>query len=140
MRISGTIPILVMMANDRNDWIRKIDRGKNVGSDAGMQLHPLEFSHAQPAGFVEDVFRDCDFPHVVKERRRFDGLYLHLIGNSDLSRQVHRDSLHAADVRERFTALGMEAIGGTPEEFGAYIKSEIKKWEKVVKASGAKPD
>ena len=44
------------------------------------------------------------------------------------------------DVIERLSALGFEIVGGTPEELGAYIRSEIKKWEKVVRASGAKPD
>lgn len=30
--------------------------------------------------------------------------------------------------------------GSTPEAYGSYIKSEIVKWAKVVKASGAKPE
>jgi tripartite-type tricarboxylate transporter receptor subunit TctC len=33
-----------------------------------------------------------------------------------------------------------DMIPATREEFAACIKSEIKKWEKVVKASGAKPE
>jgi len=48
--------------------------------------------------------------------------------------------LKQSDVTERLGALGFEIVGGTPEQFGAYIRSEIKKWEKVVKASGAKPE
>ena len=48
--------------------------------------------------------------------------------------------LKQPDVVERLGALGFEIVGGTPEALGAYIKSEIKKWEKVVKASGAKPE
>ena len=33
--------------------------------------------------------------------------------------------------------LGVEVGSSTPEEFAAYIKSEIPKWAAVVKASGA---
>ncbi len=36
--------------------------------------------------------------------------------------------------------LGVDIIGGTPEEFAAYIKSEIRKWTAIIKASGAKLD
>jgi tripartite-type tricarboxylate transporter receptor subunit TctC len=49
-------------------------------------------------------------------------------------------ALKAPDVRERLGALGFELVGSTPEHYASYIKSEIKKWEKVVKASGAKPE
>jgi tripartite-type tricarboxylate transporter receptor subunit TctC len=48
--------------------------------------------------------------------------------------------LKLPDVVQRLDGLGFEIVGSTPEQFGAYIKSEIRKWEKVVKASGAKPD
>jgi tripartite-type tricarboxylate transporter receptor subunit TctC len=49
-------------------------------------------------------------------------------------------TLRLPDVEQRLDGLGFEIVAGTPEAFAAYIKSEIKKWEKVVKASGAKPD
>jgi len=44
------------------------------------------------------------------------------------------------DVAQKLNGLGFEIVGSTPEAFGAYIRSEIRKWEKVVKASGAKPN
>jgi tripartite-type tricarboxylate transporter receptor subunit TctC len=40
-------------------------------------------------------------------------------------------------VIEQLTAVGMESVNSTPEEFTAFIKAEIVKWGKVVKASGA---
>jgi tripartite-type tricarboxylate transporter receptor subunit TctC len=49
-------------------------------------------------------------------------------------------ALKMSDVKERLNALGFELVGSTPEYYASYIKSEIKKWEKVVKASGAKPE
>ena len=57
--------------------------------------------------------------------------------------RLHGDVLKALkqpDVIQRLEALGFEIVGSTPEHFGGYIRTEIKKWEKVVKASGAKPD
>ena len=44
------------------------------------------------------------------------------------------------DVKEKFIALGADPVGNTPEEFSAYLKTEIAKWGKVVKDSGAKVD
>ena len=42
------------------------------------------------------------------------------------------------DVREKIIAQGGEPLGGSPQQVGAYIKSEVAKWGKVVRASGAK--
>lgn len=55
-----------------------------------------------------------------------------------LNADIHK-SLQDPAVVKRLEGVGFEITYGTPEEFSAYIKSEIKKWAKVVKASGAKP-
>ena len=49
-------------------------------------------------------------------------------------------TLAQPDVRKRLEGIGFDIVGGTPEAFAAYIKTEIRKWEKVVKASGVKPN
>ena len=42
------------------------------------------------------------------------------------------------DVKDFLFNQGLDPAPGTPEQFGAYIKSEMTKWAKVVKDSGAK--
>ena len=46
-------------------------------------------------------------------------------------------TLRLPDVAERLTGDGAVAVGNTPEEFGAYIKSEMVKWEAIIRRSGA---
>ena len=48
--------------------------------------------------------------------------------------------LQRPDVRARFAAEGIEALGSTPEEFGTYIKSEIERWSRVIKAAHVRPE
>jgi tripartite-type tricarboxylate transporter receptor subunit TctC len=42
--------------------------------------------------------------------------------------------------REHFLKLGMQPLSSTPEEFAAYLRSEIRKWAPVIKAAGATED
>jgi tripartite-type tricarboxylate transporter receptor subunit TctC len=44
------------------------------------------------------------------------------------------------EVREKFLALGAEPVGNTAEEFTAFNKSELAKWARIVKQSGARVD
>jgi len=56
-----------------------------------------------------------------------------------LSQEIAR-VLRLPDVGERLLSQGLEPVSSTPEEFSSYIRSEMSKWAKVVKASGAKAE
>jgi tripartite-type tricarboxylate transporter receptor subunit TctC len=47
-------------------------------------------------------------------------------------------ALKFPDLRARMAEIGLEPVGTTPEQFDAMIRSEIEKWAKVVKFSGAR--
>jgi tripartite-type tricarboxylate transporter receptor subunit TctC len=56
-----------------------------------------------------------------------------------LSAEVDR-ILKKPEVAERFAKLGATPVGGTPKQLGDFIAAETRKWQKVVKDSGAKVD
>lgn len=49
-------------------------------------------------------------------------------------------NLKQPDVLERIAVLGFEPVGSTPQEFGEFVKTELAKWAKVAKESGAKAE
>jgi tripartite-type tricarboxylate transporter receptor subunit TctC len=51
-----------------------------------------------------------------------------------------RKSVAAPDVRRRLEMEGAIAVGNSPEEFAKFVQSEIPRWAKVVKFSGAVPE
>lgn len=55
--------------------------------------------------------------------------------------RLHADAvraLNAPDTRERLQNLGADPVGNTPEQYTAFMKNEIAKWAKVIKAAGIK--
>ncbi len=49
-------------------------------------------------------------------------------------------AVHSVSVKERFAALGTESVGNSAEVCGEFLRAEIAKWTKVVRAAGAKAD
>ena len=41
-------------------------------------------------------------------------------------------------VKERFATFGMQPVGDTPEQFAAFIREDLARWAKVIKAAGIK--
>ena len=56
-----------------------------------------------------------------------------------LNAEVNR-ALQSPALKERYAQIEAEPVGGTPEQFAAYVKKETAKWAEVVKKSGAKLD
>jgi tripartite-type tricarboxylate transporter receptor subunit TctC len=46
--------------------------------------------------------------------------------------------LQSAFVKERYAVLGIEPVGNSPAEFGAQVRDDLARWEKVVKAANVK--
>jgi tripartite-type tricarboxylate transporter receptor subunit TctC len=73
--------------------------------------------------------------------------YFGLLGPAKLPREILA-KLHAAaakaaqspDLRARLEPDGSRVVGGTPEEFTAFLVADVEKWRQVVKATGARPE
>jgi tripartite-type tricarboxylate transporter receptor subunit TctC len=48
-------------------------------------------------------------------------------------------ALKLPEVRDRLVTLGFDPRGGTQDAFAAYVKSEVDKWGRVIKATGITP-
>ncbi|HKX44404.1 MAG TPA: tripartite tricarboxylate transporter substrate-binding protein, partial [Burkholderiaceae bacterium] len=60
---------------------------------------------------------------------------------ADIAQRLNKafvDALGSAELKARMAGLMAESIASTPEQFGAFVKTELAKYEKVVKASGAR--
>ena len=49
-------------------------------------------------------------------------------------------AMQAGDVKEKLAAQSTDAVIGTPEDFGAYVKKEVAKWAEVVRKAGIQPE
>jgi len=63
--------------------------------------------------------------------------------SAELTRRISdaaRQAIAAPEVRRRLESDGAIPVGNSPEEFARFVQSEISRWAKVVKFSGAKPE
>jgi tripartite-type tricarboxylate transporter receptor subunit TctC len=56
-----------------------------------------------------------------------------------LNEAINR-AIQSADVKNQLALQAFDVVGGTPQYFSDYVKTEVVKWAKVVKETGAKPD
>ena len=71
----------------------------------------------------------------------WNGLFVPAGTPRNIVTYLHAETVKALaqpDTKERLATLGAEGVGNTPDEFRAFIKAEIVKWAKVVKAAGLK--
>ena len=103
---------------------------------------------ARRASAMPDVPTVADAGRDVPGLAAFDvDTWFGLFGPAGLPGEVtarlHRafvDALQSAEVKQRLATLMAEPSPTTPEQFAAFVKSELQKYERVVKASGASID
>jgi tripartite-type tricarboxylate transporter receptor subunit TctC len=61
----------------------------------------------------------------------------------DVIAKVHSATVRALQdsaTRQHFISEGGEPVGNTPEQFAAIIGAELKKWGRVIREAGIKPE
>jgi tripartite-type tricarboxylate transporter receptor subunit TctC len=48
--------------------------------------------------------------------------------------------LTSAEVKERFSKLGVDVVAGSPEQFASFLKGEVDRWAKVIREANIKAD
>ncbi|WP_108646414.1 tripartite tricarboxylate transporter substrate binding protein [Polynucleobacter rarus] len=54
--------------------------------------------------------------------------------------QEMNKALESSDAQKKLLALGIETVGGTPNQLKAFLKEDLKKWANVAKIANIKPD
>jgi tripartite-type tricarboxylate transporter receptor subunit TctC len=49
-------------------------------------------------------------------------------------------AINASEIKDRFNQIGIEPVGGTPEEATKFLEAEIAKWAKVITTAGVKAE
>ena len=49
-------------------------------------------------------------------------------------------AINESDIKERFSQIGIEPAGGTPEQAAKFLDAEIAKWAKVITTAGVKAE
>ena len=60
----------------------------------------------------------------------------------EIVRKINADTraaLREPAVKKRLEDIGVGIVGSTPEEMGALIRSEMAKWEPIIRAAGISP-
>jgi tripartite-type tricarboxylate transporter receptor subunit TctC len=88
-----------------------------------------------------------DVPAVAESYPGFEANIWHGIGApkgtpKDIVATLNKEInviLAAPDTKEKFTKIGGSSLGGSVEDYGKFIASEVDKWGKVIKAANIKP-
>lgn len=107
------------------------------------RIRALGVSGRKRAGVLPDVPTIAEAGIPGYDADLWFGLFAPTKVPADRLARIHRDivrALNTPEVRERFAALGADGVGTASATFTAFLKTENVKWEKVVKASGAKVD
>ncbi len=107
------------------------------------RLRALAISSAARVASLPDVptFAEAGFPGVTDET--WIGVFAPTGTPPAIVQRLNdaiNQMLQTTDMRERLAAIAFDPVGGTPRQFGDYVKTEIVKWGKVVREGNIKPD
>ena len=112
-----------------------------MGVINGGQVRPLAVTTLKRTASLPDIATIDELGIKGFDATTWHGLVAQAGTPQPIIETLHRATVEALNdpgVRHSLDELGVDIVGDTPDQFGAYIKSEIPKWAAVIKTSGAK--
>lgn len=104
-------------------------------------VRALAVMSAKRSSLLADIPTMAEAGAPGQEADVITGILVRAGTSKEIIDRLHREItkvMSQPDARERMAALGFEPVNNTPEEFGAWIKAEIAKWDKVIRAANLK--
>jgi tripartite-type tricarboxylate transporter receptor subunit TctC len=109
----------------------------------GGRLRALGVTSAERVGIAPDIPTIAESGLKGFESVQWYGLFAPAGTPRDIVERLNREVaaiLRGAEIKNRLAADGAEVVAGSPEEFGALLRSEMEKWARVAKAAGIAPE
>lgn len=114
----------------------------SIGHIKAGKVRPLAVTTAKRSSLVPDLPTIAEAGLPGYEANNWNGFFVAAKTPRPIIARLNKEiaaALNAPDIKEFLFKQGLDAAPGTPEEFAAYMKSEMAKWAKVIKAAGIKP-
>jgi tripartite-type tricarboxylate transporter receptor subunit TctC len=106
-----------------------------AGSIRSGKLRALAVTSRQRSAIFPEIPTMAEAGVADQESAFWQGLVLPAGTDATIVARWHgavREILARPELRERLTAMSLEVVASTPEQFAAHIKSEIAKWRRVI--------
>ena len=107
------------------------------------RLRALALTSPKRTQAMPDVMTFAEAGYAAIDAVTINGILAPANTPKDYVQRVNRvvnGALKKPEMQSKLIDLGFEVAGGTPEEFATWIRTEIVKWAKVVKDSGARAE
>ena len=113
----------------------------SIGHIKSGKIRPLAVTTGKRSALVPDLPTIAEAGLPGFEANNWNGFLVPAKTPRPIIDRLNKEiagALSQPDIKEFLFKQGLDAAPGTPEAFGAYIKSEMTKWAKVIKAAGVK--
>lgn len=107
------------------------------------KLKPLVVTGARRMSHLPNVPTVQESGVAGFEANAWIGLVMHSATPRDIVQRLNKEIvgiLNLPEIKGRLENDGSAVVANTPEQFGAHIRNELVKWEKVIKSAGIKPN
>ena len=139
----GTMPGLIDLLAGRSALMATSSMPLTVPHVRTGKLIALGITSAKRSAALPDIPTIAEAGLPGYEAVQWSGLFAPTGTSPEIISRLYKESvaiLNLPDVKERLAADSAEVVAGTQEQLAAFMKSELAKWAKVVKAAGIQPE